>query len=138
MFTLAIGLLSFRPLQRAPFAFGWLTRQGLPRPIADHYLHQFRRTDSTRRDLIRFLTGVNNRPTRRLAGQLGDITIPVLVAWSVDDRVFPYEHAERLTAAIPQATLTSCAGAYAYLPFDQPEWLADSIVSFHQGLIDLA
>ena len=129
-FGLAMRSMSIRPLQRSPLAFGWLTKHGVPRPVAEHYVSLFRRSGATRADLIRFLRGVNNRPTLRIAGQFQHVALPTLVAWSKDDRVFPYEHAQRLSALIAEAGLVTCEDSYAYLPFDQTSWLAGQIKQF--------
>ncbi len=134
MFAVAMRTMSIRPIQRSPIAFGWLCKSGMPRVVVDHYLPLFRRAGSTRRDLIRFLRGVGSEPTLRVAAAFGQVVLPVLVAWSREDRVFPFAHAEQLAALIPQAALAACDDAYAYLPFDQPAWLEDQIIAFHQGL----
>ncbi len=130
LFTLTFHLLRFRPLLRTPLAFGWLTKRKVPKAISDYYLLLFQRRGPVRDDVIRFLRTVNNQPTVRIAAQLIEIRIPVLVAWSRDDRVFPFAHAVRLAGEIPNAVLQPCTDAYAYLPFDRPEWLAEQIRTF--------
>lgn len=120
-----------RFLQCSPFAFGWLTKRGLPPSIAEHYLALFRRSGDTRDDLVRFLRGVDNVASLRAAQRFSTVDCPVLVLWSRDDKVFPYEHAQQLATAIHGARLESCSNAYAYLPFDKPEWFARHVAEFH-------
>ena len=127
--TASFRLMSIKPILRSPIAHGWLSKRPIPPPIVHHYLRLFRRSE-TRGDLVRFLRGVNNAPTLGIAKRFGEIRFPTLIAWSKQDRVFPVAHAQRLTEAIPGARLVLCDDSYAYLPFDQPNWLSDQIMSF--------
>jgi pimeloyl-ACP methyl ester carboxylesterase len=131
LLTLAMRTMRAIPmLQRTPLAFGRLTRRGVPRDIARHAVDLFCRRGPTRNDLVRFLRTVDSAPTLAAAERFGDVTVPCLIAWSEDDRVFPFAHAERLAAAIPGARLVTCRRAGAYLPYDEPRWFADQIIEF--------
>jgi pimeloyl-ACP methyl ester carboxylesterase len=117
-------------LQRTPFAFGWLTRRGVPPEISRVGLDLFCRPGPTRDDLVEFLRTVNSVPTMLAADRFAEVSTPCLIVWSRDDRVFPFGHAQRLAASIPGARLAACDGAGAYLPYDEPRWFADQIIEF--------
>jgi pimeloyl-ACP methyl ester carboxylesterase len=131
LLTLAMRTMRAIPvLQRSPLAFGWLARRGIPPGISRQLVDLFCRRGPTRDDLVRFLRTVDSTPTVAAAERFGEVTVPCLVAWSRDDRVFPFAHAERLAAALPHASLAACDGAGAYLPYDEPQWFADQIIEF--------
>lgn len=132
--TISMKVLArLHPLQRLPFAFGWLSKHGVPRAIAEHYLTLFTRTGATRDDLVRFLRDVDSTPTRAVAARFHAVDCPVLVLWSRDDKVFPHEHGQRIAALIPGARIQTCDDAYAYLPIDQPDWFARHVARFHDA-----
>jgi pimeloyl-ACP methyl ester carboxylesterase len=54
----------------------------------------------------------------------------VLIAWSADDRIFPPEHASRLAALLPHATVSPIADSLAFSPLDQPGALVERIAGF--------
>ena len=89
-----------------------------------------RRLRGVRRDLVRLLRSLDAADTQAAAQALPDVTIPVLIAWSADDRIFPPEHADRLAALLPKATLSPIGDSLAFSPVDQPAELARLIAAF--------
>ncbi|HEY2767712.1 MAG TPA: alpha/beta hydrolase [Solirubrobacteraceae bacterium] len=70
-------------------------------------------------------------PVRRAGARLIEsFEGPVLLAWPTEDRVFPYEHAERYATALPRARIEPIADAYSFTPEDQPERLAEILAAF--------
>ncbi len=55
---------------------------------------------------------------------------PVLLVWGEDCGFFPIEHARRLAADFPHATLTPVPRARTWVPVDNPAAVADAIGSF--------
>ena len=55
---------------------------------------------------------------------------PVLLAWSREDPIFPFAHAERYAAALPDARLVAFVDGYSFTPEDQPTAVADAIAAF--------
>lgn len=55
---------------------------------------------------------------------------PVLLAWGDKDKLFPLDHAKRLEADFPRATLEVIKGASTYVMIDDPAALASSITKF--------
>jgi pimeloyl-ACP methyl ester carboxylesterase len=115
---------------RLPIAFGRLTHRGLDRERLDLMFEQPRRSRDVRRDVVRLLRSMDAADTQAAAAALGDVTIPVLIAWSADDGIFPPEHASRLAALLPHATVSPIADSLAFSPIDQPAALAQRIAEF--------
>lgn len=115
---------------RLPIAFGRLTHRGFDRERLDQMFEPLRRSRGVRRDLVRLLRSIDAGDTQAAAGALGGVTMPVLIAWSGDDRIFPPEHASRLAALLPDATESPIADSLAFSPIDQPEVLARHIAEF--------
>ncbi|KAF0845785.1 alpha/beta fold hydrolase [Nocardia caishijiensis] len=122
--------LRWRPAQRLPLAFGWVTKHALPRAIAESYLGPARRDPGIRADLRRFAAGVDARYTLAAAHRFAEVDLPVLVVWSTEDKLFPMSLAQRLVAALPRASLRTVGDSYTFLPEDQPELLTELIVEF--------
>ena len=55
-----------------------------------------------RRDLARFVAGMDPRHSLAAAERLPGFDRPALIAWSREDRFFPQRHAERLAELLPQ------------------------------------
>ena len=118
-----------RPLRRLPLAFGLVTSAPPPREISDSYVTPGYRA-SIRRDTRKVLNGVSNRHTLEAARHFGEFTKPVLVAWGSDDRLFPAELADRLTADFPDARRETVTGSRTFIGEDQPQQLAALIDRF--------
>lgn len=122
--------LRIRALHRLPVTFGWVSKRPLPREITDAYLLPSRRSAEIRKDLRRFLIGVNKRHTLAAAQTFPTFTKPVLLAWAREDKLFPLSIAERLAADLPNATLKVIDDSYTFVPEDQPDLLVDLILEF--------
>jgi pimeloyl-ACP methyl ester carboxylesterase len=115
---------------RLPIAFGRLTHRGLDRRRLDLMFEPLRRSAGVRRDAVRMFRSLDAADTQAAAAALGNVTIPALIAWSADDRIFPPEHASRLAALLPHATVSPIADSLAFSPIDQPNALAERIAEF--------
>ena len=64
------------------------------------------------------------------AAELAAFKAPALLAWAREDRFFPFAHAERLAAILPDSRLVAIEDSYSFVPEDRPDVLADAIGSF--------
>ncbi|HEY6414641.1 MAG TPA: alpha/beta hydrolase, partial [Acidimicrobiales bacterium] len=117
-------------LARLPIAVGRLTHRGLGKRRLDLMFEPLRRSAGVRRDAVRMFRSLDAADTQAAAAALGTVTIPVLIAWSADDGIFPPEHASRLAALLPHATVSPIADSLAFSPIDQPATLAERIAGF--------
>jgi len=127
-------VLRFRALHRLPMTFGWLSKRPLPPEIIDSYLLPSRRDPAVRADTRRFLRGVHRRHTLAAAAALPGFSKPVLLAWALEDRLFPIELAHRLARLLPDARVETIADSYTFIPEDQPQRLVELVAQFaHAG-----
>jgi pimeloyl-ACP methyl ester carboxylesterase len=123
---------SLRPrfAQRLPIAYGWVTKRHPPKEVVDGWLKPGRASAGVRRDFAKVLRGIDSRYTIDAAEKLKSFDRPVLLAWAVEDKLFPLEHARRFAADVPDGTLVEIHDSYSFVPEDQPERLAEAIASF--------
>lgn len=115
-----------RVLHRLPMTFGWLAK----RPFdADAFL-QPSRDPAVREDLRRFLVGVHRRHTLAAVDGLRRFDKPVLLAWAIEDRLFPIALAYRLATVLPDVQIVEIEDSYTFVPLDRPERLAELVVGF--------
>lgn len=117
-------------LARQPLAFGRLARRHLDRERLDAFFEPLRRSASVRHDTRRMLRSLDATHTRAAARDLPGVTIPVLIAWSSDDKIFPPDHGERLAELLAHVTSRPIADSLAFSPIDQPDAVATRIRDF--------
>jgi AcrR family transcriptional regulator len=79
------------------------------------------------------VAGVNAYLDVALDQEVQRITLidgPVLLVWGEECGFFPIQHARRLAAGFPRATLVPVPGAGTWVPVDNPAAVADAIASF--------
>jgi pimeloyl-ACP methyl ester carboxylesterase len=123
-------LLRPRALHRLPITFGWVAKRPIPPEIVDSYLLPCRHSRPIQRDLRRFIRGVDNKVTIAAARDLPHFAGPVLLAWAVDDRLFPIALADRLARLFPRARVARIADSYTFVSEDQPAILSGLIIQF--------
>ena len=101
-----------------------------PREILESYVPRRPPAPGVRRDIARLCRGLHPRHTLEAAERLRQFDKPVLLAWSPEDRFFPYSHARRLAELLPDARLEPIRGSRTFVPEDQPERLAEAIEKF--------
>lgn len=126
----AFGGLRLRALRRLPVAYGWLTNEPIEPDAEDSYVLPVLTDMGVRRDLRRVLAGLDSSYTIDAALKLASWDRPALIAWSRNDRFFPFEHGERLAKIIPGARFEPVEGARMFSSEDQPERLAGLIGAF--------
>ena len=131
---LLIQSMRIAPLRRLPIAFGWLTKRPIDdRIVMGSYLRPYLTNPGVRHDARKVLKGVSNKYTLAAAKKFGQFTKPALIAWTPEDRIFPWKYAERLAKAFPNARLERIEDSYTFVPEDQPQKLAQLIGSFVRG-----
>jgi pimeloyl-ACP methyl ester carboxylesterase len=83
-----------------------------------------------RADVVATIKAIDKRDTLAAARRLHERPLPTLLAWAPDDLTFQLRFAERLAATIPGARLELIPGSRAFVPYDQPERLAELIAQF--------
>jgi pimeloyl-ACP methyl ester carboxylesterase len=119
-----LGLAMRRPwLANLPLGFGWLTRRGITREQGRRWSAPILSDRAVRRDARAVLRGIHRRHTNAAAERLRGVAVPVLLAWSDDDRVFPRRLAERLAATLPDARVATVPDSAAFSALDNPDAL---------------
>lgn len=124
-------------LRRSPLGFGMLTHRPIPDELTASWMAPLR-DRAVRADVLRTLKAISSSDTLAAAATLGEHPLPTLLAWAVDDRIFPLRFAERLAAMIPGAHLEQIPDSRAFVPEDQPERLAQLIERFLAERLDQA
>ncbi len=82
-----------------------------------------------RRDLAKFVAGMDSSHTLEAAEQLPAFDKPAVVAWSREDIFFPASDGERLAELLPQGRLEWIDDARTFSPEDQPARVAELVAS---------
>jgi pimeloyl-ACP methyl ester carboxylesterase len=97
---------------------------------ANEIFEAFMDNRATRADALRVTQSLRPSVTLDAVDALLAFRRPVLLAWGDSDKLFPLDHARRLEAAFPKATLEVVEGARTFVMIDRPEALARSIARF--------
>ncbi len=119
-----------RAARRLPFAFGWLSKRGVPDDLSDAWLAPALSSSAIRREIASILKGISSRYTLQAAERFGEFDKPVLIAWAPEDRFFKLRYAERLAEAFPHARLERIEDSYTFVAIDQPERTAELVAAF--------
>lgn len=130
LLTALVQPLRLRMLRRAPFAFGWLTKHGIPRELEDAWVRPFFADARIRRDVLAFLAAIDSTITVQAARDLAGFDCPALVAWAPEDKIFPFQHAERLAATLPQGRLERIEDSRTFVSLDASVRTAELIAAF--------
>ncbi|GGZ56032.1 alpha/beta hydrolase [Streptomyces inusitatus] len=128
--TLILQALRLRALRRLPSAYGLLTKRALPHDLIDEWTAAFFADPAVRRDCAKVTRGFDPAPLLDAARKLASFDGPALIAFAPDDRLFPYEHGERLAATIPSARLRAVPDSMTWVMRDQPELISELIEEF--------
>lgn len=120
----------FRPVQRLPTAYGWVTSAAVDPAIMRSFTTPIRTIPGVRRDLQRLLLAVDTRYTFEAADSLRSFDRPALVLWADGDKIFPREHGRRLAELLPQGRFELIEGSRTFIPEDQPERLTCALQEF--------
>jgi pimeloyl-ACP methyl ester carboxylesterase len=102
-------------------------------PRAVEVFGAFTTSSAARADALRTSLTLEPSVTLDAAGAIGSFDRPVLLLWGDADKLFPVDHARRLEADFPDATLSLVEGAGTYVMLDAPEQVAGAISAFVLG-----
>jgi pimeloyl-ACP methyl ester carboxylesterase len=123
--------LKSRRVRGLPAAFGWLTYAELPHDLIDSWLGAYFADKGVRRDTQRVTAGLGDDAFMTgIAEELVRFDKPALLAWATDDKFFPFEHAERLEAILPNARVERIEASRTWVMLDQPARTAELIRDF--------
>jgi pimeloyl-ACP methyl ester carboxylesterase len=122
----------FRAVQRA--IFGALAKRPVEAEVLESYALPALEQAGVRRDLARFMAGLDKRYTLEAAERLPEFDKPAVIAWSREDRFFPSDHGERLAALLPQGRYEWIEDARTFSPEDQPARVAQLVASVSAGV----
>lgn len=122
--------LQLPAVRSSSLGFGTLSRRGISQPLAVRWSTPLLSDAGVRRDTRRFLAAVHPRVTLAALARLGEVQVPVLLAWGADDRAFPRRLAEQLRDALPDARLVDVPDSAAFVPLDAPGHLAELVREF--------
>src|SRR3954468_6189422 len=120
----------FTAVQRAPTAYGWVTREPIDPAIMRSFTDPVRTIPGVRRDLQRLLLAVSTRYTYEAAGALPSFDKPALVLWADGDKIFPREHGRLLVQLLPRGRFELITGSRTFISEDQPEALVTRVREF--------
>jgi pimeloyl-ACP methyl ester carboxylesterase len=120
----------FKPIQRLPTAYGFVTSRAMPPDIMRSFTDPVRFNPGVRRDFRRMLRAVDTKYTFEAATRLNSFAKPALVLWAENDKIFPRDHGRRLAKLLPQARFELIAGSRTFIPEDQPDRLVTAIEDF--------
>jgi pimeloyl-ACP methyl ester carboxylesterase len=120
--------LRIGPLARG--AFKPFARRPIPPELVRSWMEPGLNDPGVKRDLKKVTVGMNKRYTLEAAEKLRTQDLPILLAWAPKDRVFPLRFAERLAGEAPNAKIVEIPDAGTFVPFDQPQRVADEIAAF--------
>jgi pimeloyl-ACP methyl ester carboxylesterase len=116
--------------RRAPIAFGLLSKHRLDGELLREWVRPVIGSAEIRRDVRKFIQGINPDQTRTAAEKLAVFKGPALLPWGSEDRLLKIADAERLAEVIPDARLVPIDDAKTFVALDQPERVAESIAAF--------
>jgi len=122
-----------RAVQRA--IFGALAKRPVEPEVLDSYALPALEDAAVRRDLARFMAGLDKRHTLEAAERLPAFDKPAVIAWSREDRFFPADHGERLAELLPQGRLEWIEDSRTFSPEDQPARVAELVASLSAAAV---
>jgi pimeloyl-ACP methyl ester carboxylesterase len=125
----SLKLIGSAPLRNTPLGFGLISKRPVPTGLMDEWLAASD-DPGVLNDLAGFVSAVRSQQTVDAAEALRKFPRPALMAWSVDDPLFPYGDAEKLAAMIPAGRLVPIPDSYCFSMLDNPEAVSAAIVDF--------
>lgn len=127
----ALQGLRNRERRLRPEAFGLLAKHRIEDAVFDSYCLPVIEDDSILHDIAKAMRAASETHVKHAAETLvASFRKPVLLAWAVEDSVFPLAHAQNYAAVLPNARIEEISDAFSFTPEDQPEKLSTLIASF--------
>jgi pimeloyl-ACP methyl ester carboxylesterase len=129
MAMLAKTMRAMPRLARLPLAYGRLARTRIPDDVLAGWLAPGANDAGVRRDVAKFIRGIDPAQTIEAAERLRGFRKPALLVWSREDPLFPLELAHRLVERLPDARLET-VDTRVFVPEDEPALLARLVRDF--------
>jgi pimeloyl-ACP methyl ester carboxylesterase len=120
----------FRIKSFARRAFKPFAKKPIPNDLVDSWMRPGLESKAIREDLRKVTIGLNKRYTLEAAERLRGSELPILFTWAPGDRYFPISYAERLASEVGNARIVPIPDAKTFVPFDQPQRVAEEIAEF--------
>jgi pimeloyl-ACP methyl ester carboxylesterase len=120
------------PLRTRPgrtFAYGRLAHTDIDQMVVE-WTRPALTDRRIREDLRHFTASLSRETTIRAAAGLPRFDKPALIAWSADDAFFGIEDGRRLAEVLPDARFELIERARTFSMIDQPDRLAELVLSF--------
>ncbi len=130
---MALLAAPFRIPAVARAAFRPFTKEPLPPALIASWMEPGLHNPDVKRDIKKVTTGMNKRYTLEAAEKLRNTDLPILLTWAPGDRLFPLKYAERLANETPNTRIVQIPDSRTFVPYDQPQRLADEIAAFVDG-----
>lgn len=125
----ALAPMRTAAVRRSPLGFGLLTHSDVDH-LAREWVKPVFEQPAVLEDLRRFTIALKSEVTLDAAARLAGFERPVLLAWAMDDKLFPFSDAERLAARLPDARIERIQNSRAFSMIDQPARLAELVGAF--------
>ncbi len=110
-----------------------LTFAGPPDPkITRSWIQPALSNKAIRRDAAKLMSTMKPKDLLDVSTRFGTFAKPVRLVWGDADRCFPTSFAQKLTAAFPNATLTTIPGGRTFISMEFPEQVANVISTAHK------
>jgi pimeloyl-ACP methyl ester carboxylesterase len=112
---------------RRTLGYGVLVRRRLPKGMTRGWWAPWFADPAVRRDVVRFLNGVDAATLEPVSERLAAFERPVTLCWAVEDRFFAERLGRRLEATLPNARFVAVERARTFVMWDQPAAVAAAI-----------
>ena len=133
-FALLAAVLQVGSVRRSPLGYGLLSHVGVDDRAA-RWVRPIRENEGVREDTRLLTVALRARALFDAEPQMRRFDQPVLIAWGIDDRLFPVRDADRLAEVFPNARVELVPGSRTYVMVDAPARLADLVASFAPAAI---
>lgn len=125
------GLRDEEALTDAYSADSGLTKRTPPVGVLQSYALPTAEDNRIRDDVAEVIASTTSEALHSASRELLTRTeFPILLAWSVEDPVFPLAHAEKFAAELPNAQLTTFEDSYSFTPEDRYDAIATAVRNF--------
>lgn len=124
----AAAMMRLRGLRHSPLGYGLLTNKPDP-DLTTSWLRPSRNDVRIRRNVAALARSVGATDLTAVSTRMSKFTKPVAVVWGQADRCFTPELGRRLANQFPNATVIEVPGARTFVSLDEPEAVADAVVS---------
>ncbi|HEY4459912.1 MAG TPA: alpha/beta hydrolase [Pseudonocardiaceae bacterium] len=122
-----LALLTMRAIRHSRYVYGWTFTHEPDPSLTRSWVEPGLRDKAIRRDLAKITSAIRPADLLDVATRFGAFPKPVRIVWGDADAFFPVSLAEKLTAAFPDATLTTIPGGRTFISMEFPEQVADVI-----------